>query len=282
MKILLVGGHSSLAQVLRPVLASHAEVLTAGRRGCDVELDLSAPCEQLCLPQGIDVVVNTAAHFGGNDFDAILNAEHVNALGGLKLCHAARESGVKHFVNISSINAYLDNNSAYYGIYALSKRHSDELIQLYCAKANLPCTLLRPSQLYGELDSFRRNQPFIYNALDKALRNEDIVVYGNRDALRNYLHVDDFCRIIASVVSSGIEGLYACTSPVDSSLLTMVNAVIKAASSTSKVLFNRAMNDISDNVFPYDDTLYRKIGIYPEIGIEDGIGRLVASRRVAS
>lgn len=282
MKILIVGGHSALAHMLRPALASLGEVLTAGRSGCDVTLDLSASSERFCLPQDIDVVVNTAAHFGGADFNALLEAEHINALGGLKLCHAASESGIRHFVNISSINAYLESDSAYYGAYSLSKRHADELIQLYCARAGLPCAILRPSQLYGEPDSFRRNQPFLYGTLDKALRNEDIVIYGNRDAQRNYLHAQDLCRIISCVISSRVEGLFACTTPQDSSLLAVSNTIVKAAGSASKVIFNRAMNDIADNVFPYDDTLYRRIGTYPEIDLNDGIGRLVTKRLMTS
>ncbi|WPO46848.1 NAD(P)-dependent oxidoreductase [Pseudomonas sp. S1Bt23] len=280
MKILLVGGNSSLAQVLHPVLASFAEVLTAGRSDCDVTLDLSEPIERWCLPQNIDVVVNIAAHFGGVDFNAMLEAEHVNVLGGLKLCHAALNAGAQHFVGISSINAYLDRSSEYYGIYGLSKQHADELIQLYCSKVNLPCTLLRPSQLYGELDSFRRHQLFLYGTLDKVLRNEDIVIYGSRDARRNYLHSEDLCRIISAVIRGRVEGLYACTSQEDASLLTVANALIKAVGSTSNVTFNASMNDLSDNVFPYDDTLYRKTGTYPAIGIEQGLARLVASRLV--
>lgn len=282
MRILLAGGHSSLARVLRPVLGSFAEVMTAGPSGCDVELDLSWPAAQFCLPQRIDVVVNMAAHFGGSDFEAILAAENINALGGLKLSHAALKAGAGHFVNISSTSAYLDSRSEYYGVYALSKRHADELIQLFCAKENLPCTILRPSQLYGELDDFRKHQPFLYSALDKAMRNEDIVVYGNRDALRNYLHVEDFCRFISSVIGGCVEGVYSCTSPENTSLLSVASAVIKAARSGSKVVYDRAMKDIPDNIFPYDDTLYRKIGAYPAIGIEEGIGRLVASRLVKS
>lgn len=282
MKILLVGGHSSLAQELRPVLASFAEVLTAGRSGCDVELDLSWPTEKIFLPQGIDVVVNTAAHFGGSDLDAILAAENVNALGGLKLCHATLEAGARHFVNISSTSAYLDSTSEYYGVYALSKRHADEVIELFCTKANLLCTILRPSQLYGEPDSFRKHQPFLYNALDKALRNEDIIIYGSRDALRNYLHAEDFCRVIASVIGRGVEGMYSCTSSEDVSLVNVANALIKAAGSESKVIFNEAMIDIPDNVFPYDDTLYQKIDTYPLIEIVEGISRLVETRLVRS
>jgi len=280
MKILLVG-NSSLAQVLRPVLASFADVLTAGRRDCDVTLDLGWPVEQFRLPSGIDVVVNTAAHFAGPDFNAILAAEDINTLGGLKLCHAARAAGVRHFVQISSINAGLDSASDYYGIYAISKRHADEAIAYYCAKAKLPCAILRPSQLYGGAATFSRHQPFLYGTLEKALGNEDIVIYGSRDARRNYLHAQDFCRIIAAVVSGGVEGLYCCTSEQDSSLLEVANAAIKAAGSTSSVAFDLAMNDIPDNVFPYDDQLYRLTDTYPAIGIEDGIARLAADRSAA-
>jgi UDP-glucose 4-epimerase len=280
MRILIVGGSSSLAQVLRPALSAFAEVLTAGRSGCDVELDLTWPAERFRIPTGVDVVVNTAAHFGGSDFEAILAAETVNALGGVKLSHAAVEAGAGHFVSISSTSAYLDSHSEYYGIYALSKRHADEVVQLYCARENLPCTVLRPSQLYGDLDSFGRHQPFLYNALDKVMRNEDIVIYGGRDALRNYIHVEDFCRTIAAVIEGRIEGVYSCTSREDTSLVEVANTVITAAGSRGKVVFNGAMKDIPDNVFPYDDTLYRRIGGYPAIGIKDGIARLVASRLV--
>ncbi|UZE31045.1 NAD-dependent epimerase/dehydratase family protein [Pseudomonas asplenii] len=232
MKILIVGGHCALAQILSLVLASLGEALTAGRSGCDETL---------------------------------------------ALCHATIESGIRHFVNISSINAYLDSDSAFYGAYSLSKRHGDELVQLYCSRAGLPCAILQPSQLYGEPDSFRRNQPFVYDTLDKTLLDEAIVIYRSRDAQRNYLHAQDFCRI-----SSRVVGLYASTTAQDSSLLAVSSTIVKTAGSAGKVVFNRAMNDIADSVFPYDDTLYRSIGTYPEIDLNDGMGRLVANRLIMS
>lgn len=278
MRILLVGGSSALALVLKPVLAALGDVVTAGRRGCDMEIDLSWPAERIRLPTRIDVVVNAAAHFGGGEFESILEAENVNALGGLKLCHAALKGGAKHIVVISSINACLEHASSYYGIYSLSKRHADELTQLYCAKVDLPCTVLRPSQLYGDPDVFRRHQPFLYNGVDKALGNENIVIYGSRNALRNYLHADDLCRIIAAVVQGRVEGSYPCTNRKDVGLADLADTIIRATRSASKVVFDTAMKDLADNVFPYDDTLYRKIEVSPEIDLEVGIRKLVASR----
>ena len=104
MKILIVGGQSSLGQSLLAVLQPFADMVTAGRSGCDMSLDLTWPVEQLQLPQGIDVVINTAAHFGVGDIDSIVEAEQVNALGTLNLLEAVRAHAPEAVVIYSSTN----------------------------------------------------------------------------------------------------------------------------------------------------------------------------------
>ena len=69
MRILIIGGTSSLAFALMPVLSEFAEVITAGRTGCDVYFDLSDSVEEMVLPKDIDVVINTASSFGGKSFE---------------------------------------------------------------------------------------------------------------------------------------------------------------------------------------------------------------------
>ena len=53
MKILVVGGKSSLAKALVPVLSGFAEVITAGRTDCDIYLDLNDPIENILIPSGV-------------------------------------------------------------------------------------------------------------------------------------------------------------------------------------------------------------------------------------
>lgn len=101
MRVLLVGGTSSLAQTLIPLLRERCELLTAGRKGCDVELDLCS--RDIQIPDGIDCVVNLAAAFGGKEPTDILQTMDVNVLGVMKLCHASSKAGAKHLVHISSI-----------------------------------------------------------------------------------------------------------------------------------------------------------------------------------
>jgi UDP-glucose 4-epimerase len=279
MKILLAGGHSSLAQALRPVLASFAEVLTAGRSGCDLELDLSWPAERFSLPARLDAVIHLAAHFGGPDFDAMLAAEEVNALGALKLAHACTRAGVGHLTQVSSIFAGLDEGSSFFSSYALSKRHAEELTRLYCRSVGLSLAILRPAQLYGEGESFRRHQPFLYALMDRAQRGDDIVLYGSNDALRNLIHVDDLAEVIARVVRQRIEGRYVCASQSNVRFSEIAAAAVAAFGSASSIRFDAAKPDIPDNAFGADEALYRLIGYFPRISLEQGMAREAARRR---
>lgn len=279
MKILIVGGNSSLAQVLRPALASFAEVITAGRSGCDIGLDLSWPDNQFRLPSGLDAVIQVAAHFGGRDYDGMLAAEQVNVLGGLKLCHACLRAGVDHMVQISSIFATLPEGSPFYGGYALSKRHAEELTRLYCSSFGLHLTILRPAQIYGEGEAFRKHQPFFYSILDKAQNNEDIVFYGKNDAQRNLIHVADVAEIISRVLQQRVHGQFACLSLNNVRYSEIAVAAIAAFDSASGIRFLPDKPDIPDNVFPPDDTLYRLLGYCPQISLTQGVAREAARRK---
>jgi nucleoside-diphosphate-sugar epimerase len=281
MRILIVGGTSSLAHALRPVLSEFAAVITAGRTGCDVHLDLSAPVEKIEFPKDIDVVINTAANFGGKSFEEMLQAESVNVLGALKLCRSCTKAHIKHLVLISSIFACLDKNSRFYSIYSLSKKHSEEVAQLYSSMFGLPLTILRPSQFYGVGEVYRKHQPFLSTIIDKAANAEDILIYGSNDALRNFIHVEDVAKIIALVIQRKIEGTYACMNTENVSYSEVAAAAIEAFGSTSTIRFIKEQPDIPNNIFKLDDSLFRLIDYYPQISISLGMKKEVAHRKMA-
>jgi nucleoside-diphosphate-sugar epimerase len=281
MKILLVGGTSSLGRALKPVFSEFSEVITAGRKNCDINLDLNDPIEKISLPNNMDAVIHTAAHFGGKTAKEILEAESVNVLGTLKVCQAAVQAKTNLFILISSIFSCLNRNSAHYSIYALSKKHSEELAEFYCSTHSMPLTILRPSQLYGNEENFRVHQPFFYTIIDKAEKGEDITLYGSNDALRNYMYIDDMVNIIVKVVQNKVEGTYSCVHPTDISYSHIAKAAFSAFNRTGKVSFLKERTDIPDNIFEKDDSLYKKIGFYPQVSIEEGMRRIALFRRTS-
>jgi UDP-glucose 4-epimerase len=210
LKILVVGATSALGAVLLPVLSEFADVTTAGRKDCDLHLDLADSADAIGWSDHFETVIELAAHFGGETDEAMLEAEDVNALGTLKLCQAAVRANASHFVLISSMFVCLPETSEYFGIYPLSKRHAEEVARLYCHERSLPLAIVRPSQIYGDSERFRIHQPFLYAMVDNAERSQDIAIYGTRDPRRNYIHADDVAAVIARVVKRRVEGTYAC------------------------------------------------------------------------
>jgi UDP-glucose 4-epimerase len=278
--VLIVGGTSALGSALKPVLSEFSHVVTGGRRdGDDVHIDLNGPVEEMCVPEGLDAVIHTAAQFGGTSDADMLATEAVNVLGTLKLCQAAVRAGVKHFVLISSMSACVKETSEYYGIYALSKRQSEDVARLYCTYRSMPLAIVRPSQIYGNQDEFRRHQPFIYAMVDKAEKGENITIYGSHDAIRNYIHVDDVATVIAKVILDKVEGTYASVHPVDRTYSQIADAAFAAFGVTGRVHFLTDKPDIPDNVFEQDDSLYRRIAFYPRISIEEGMKQIALYRR---
>jgi nucleoside-diphosphate-sugar epimerase len=280
MRVLIVGGTSSLAQALIPLLRDHCEVLTAGRSGCDVELDLCSLDIQ--IPSEIDCVVNTAAAFGGKELRDTLQAMEVNVTGLMKLCHASSKANAKHFVHISSIFADLNNDSPFFGAYSLSKRHSEDVAQFCGRELRLPIAVLKPSRIYGVGEQFRRHQPFLYTIMDKAQRNEDIDFLGSNDALRNFIHAQDVANIISAVMTTKLEGVYGCVSPDNVTYSQIAAAAISAFESKSKVRFLRGKPDIPSNGFACDETLFRLVDYFPRISIAQGLQMEAAHRRLAS
>ena len=280
MRVLIVGGTSSLAQALIPLLRDRCDVLTAGRSGCDVELDLCS--HHIQIPGGIDCVVNMAAAFGGKEFSDNVRAMEVNVTGLMKLCHASSKADAKHFVHISSIFADLNNDSPFFGAYSLSKRHSEHVAQFCGRELRLPIAVLKPSRIYGVGEQFRKHQPFLYTIMDKAERNEDIDFLGSNDALRNFIHAQDLANIISAVMTMKLEGVYGCVSPDNVTYSQIAAAAISAFDSKSKVRFLRDKPDIPSNGFACDETLFRLVGCFPRISMAQGMQMEAAHRRLAS
>jgi len=167
-KILIVGGNSSIAKALNSLLSINHEVITAGRTNCDLYINLFDPVSKIKIPDNIDVVINAAAHFVGDTSRFIYEAEYINVLGLLKLCEVSYNSSVKHFISLSSIFSHLKEGAQQYSIYSISKRHAEEVIKEFCRIYPLPLTILRPGQVYGNVSDFESKQPFLYHIISKA------------------------------------------------------------------------------------------------------------------
>ncbi len=282
MKILIIGGTSSLGTALKTVLSECSEVITAGRKNCDIILNLGDPVSNIIFPGDIDVVIHTASHFGGKGADEITEAVTVNVLGTLKICQAATKAKAKHLILISSIFALLKANSSYYSSYALSKKQSEEVATFFCNAVSLPLTILRPSQIYGNIDNFSTRQPFLNLILEKARQGETVNIFGSHDAKINLIHINDLVKTIEKIAENKIEGVYSCMYPENTSYSQFAKAAFNAFGQNEKISFLTEKENIQDNIFEEDNSVYEKINFYPQVTLEEGIKGIANFRNTSA
>lgn len=270
-KILLIGGKSAVAGELKVSLRELGDILTAGKSGCDFQMDLAAPAESIQIPKGIDIVVNLAAHFGGPEPSSLYDATKVNLLGSLALMEACKKSQVSHVIQFSTIFTVCQMGSWSGKVYANTKRIAEELCTLFSNEFELPLTVIQPSQIYGTGDTFRRHQPFLYHIIDQAELSRDICFYGSHDPLRNFIHVEDVCRITKRIIETGVTGIFKCMSLQHQSYSEIAQAAVRAFNSKSEIHFDPNKPNIDDICVPVDDALYQQIDYYPRIGMDEGM-----------
>lgn len=269
--IFVIGGNATLAQAVLPRLKQDYEVITAGRRDCDVFCDIDA---EVTIPSHVDAVVNFAASFGGHSDEQITTAVQTNVLGVLKICEAAKAAGVEHVVTISSMFAALSESDPQYSIYGLTKRQGDELAAFYCARNDMPLTILRLPRIYGDSDVFAKGQPFLYQLIDKAQNGEDIVLYGAHDAQRAYMHTIDVAEILARAIDKRAQGVYTCLYQSEDTYSHIAATAQAVYDEGGAVSFLQEKPNTPDDVALYDGTLYEAIDYQPTVSIEDGIKRI--------
>jgi dTDP-glucose 4,6-dehydratase len=168
------------------------------------------------LEPGTDVVINFAAE--SHVDRSIASAGEflrTNIIGTQVLLDAAREQGVKRFVQISTDevmgslpedeHAYFTEESAFApnSPYAASKAAAEHLVRAAHHTFGLYTVITRCGNNYGPRQF---PEKFLPLALSNALNDEPIPVYGDGRNVRDWIYVEDHCRAILLAMEKGSPG----------------------------------------------------------------------------
>ncbi|WP_342433470.1 dTDP-glucose 4,6-dehydratase [Neobacillus sp. FSL H8-0543] len=87
--------------------------------------------------------------------------------------------------------------------YSASKASADMIVRAYHETYGLPINITRCSNNYGPYQFPEKLIPLIIN---NALRNDTLPIYGDGKQIRDWLHVEDHCRAIDTVLHKGENG----------------------------------------------------------------------------
>ena len=159
-------------------------------------------------------VINFAAESHvDRSIDSPQNFIHTNVTGTSIMLDCARRHGVKRFVQISTDEVYgslgpegkftettpLDPSSPY----SASKAGADLLALAYHKTYGMEVLVTRCSNNYGPYQFPEKLIPLM---ILKALNDEPLPVYGDGKNVRDWIHVEDHCRAIFSVLLEGTPG----------------------------------------------------------------------------
>jgi dTDP-glucose 4,6-dehydratase len=163
--------------------------------------------------EGFDIVVNFAAETHVDR--SILWADDfikTDVLGTFTLLEAARQFGVKRFIQISTDEVYGSILSGSFtensplnprNPYSASKAGADRLAFAYFATHSLPVIVTRCSNNFGPN---QYPEKFIPLFITNALEGKPLPLYGDGRYVRDWIYVEDHCAAVDFLIARGQPG----------------------------------------------------------------------------
>ncbi len=224
----------------------------------------------------------------------------VNVEGQVNTFEACRYVGVKKLIFSSSIAAYGDpqgdavidesfpaNLAGYQPgsmLYSCTKLIGEALCKLYAQKYGVDAVALRYATVYGERQHYRGvNALYIIQNWDKIVRGERPVLPGDGSEVHDYIHVADVARANVMAMASEVSG----------ETINVVTGVETTVQRIAEVLLDIAGSDLepeyadqagavkatsSASLKLSREKAKRLLGWEPEVGVDEGIRRLIEWR----
>jgi dTDP-glucose 4,6-dehydratase len=269
--------YAGTLESLAPVAGDPRLRIVRGDIRVAADLDTALP--------GCDVVVNFAAE---SHVDRSLHAAadfvSTNVLGAQQVFEAALRHGVRKVVQVSTDEVYgsidegswaedcpLEPNSPY----AASKAAADLIARSYARTYGLDVSVTRGSNTYGPFQFPEKIVPLFVTRL---LDGEPVPVYGDGGHVRDWLHVDDHCRGIQTVLEKGHPGeAYNLAGGSALSNLELTARLLAATGRDASLV--RHIPDprggAHDRRYAVDDSRARALGWQPRVPLDAGLADTV-------
>jgi nucleoside-diphosphate-sugar epimerase len=265
-KILITGNNGFIGSYLQKHLGRRYGTVGISRAtGHDIT-DLASLMK---IEGSVDTIIHTAA-VASNDFE---DAFRINALGTLNLCRFAKEKGIKRLILLSSIFALEHEENGYFNSYGRTKKFSEEIARAYCEENGISLSILRLSQVYDDARLAQTGQAMLYYFID-TIRNEGkITLFGKRNPLRNYIHIDYLSHVVEDVVAHQDSGIWNVTETRDHTITEIAYMIFETLQKTPSLTYLEEKPDIPSVHIP-KEAIYRNENII-SIPLRDGIERII-------
>jgi dTDP-glucose 4,6-dehydratase len=162
------------------------------------------------------------------------------------------------------------------GVYDEAKRYAEALTMAYHRQQGVDTCIARIFNTYGP-----RMRPHDGRAIPtfirQALENKPLTVFGDGSQTRSFCYVDDLIRGLYGLATSGEHLPVNIGNPHEMTLLELAEAVIRVTGSKSEIVFEALPVDDPQVRQPDITRAQQVLGWEPEVELDEGLKRLLAS-----
>lgn len=246
-----------------------------------VDICNEADVESVIREHSIDAIVNFAAESHvDRSIDSSYEFLRTNVMGTLNLLDLAKKHGIKRYLQVSTDEVYgaipegswdedesLQPNSPY----SASKAGADLLVLAYGKTFGMNIGITRCCNNYGLRQFPEKIIPlFVSNLID----GKKVPIYGDGNQIREWIHVDDHCRGVFTVLEKGKPGeVYNIAGTIELRNIELARKLISYFGKNDDESFE-FVEDRKGHDFRYSLTgnkSRKELGIEPLIDFETGL-----------
>ena len=154
--------------------------------------------------------------------------------------------------------------------YSASKASADLIVRAYYQTYGMPVNITRCSNNYGPYQFPEKLIPLMIN---NCLKEKDLPVYGDGMQVRDWLHVNDHCTAIDTVLHKGKDGeVYNIGGNNEKTNIEIVKLIVKTLGKSEKLIKHVKDRPGHDRRYAIDNTkITNQLGWKPKYTFEEGI-----------
>jgi len=226
-KVLIIGSTGFIGRRVAEVLAKEGSLSIQGISSKDIDLlnkkDVLSKLPDFMKDATVLVTAAITPDKGGNSLEALRKNIEMD----FNVAQAIGEVPIRHFIYISSTDAYGRNNltlplheQSYLqpsNFYGLAKFMGETMLAQACPQKGIPFTVVRPGPIYGPGDT---HQSPVQRFVVSAVQRETIKLIGTGEEVRDFIYIDDVAQAIKIIAQKKLTGAF--------NLVTAQSRTIKA------------------------------------------------------
>ena len=210
--------------------------------------------------------------------------EEINVLGTLNILRALSEGHGK-LIFASSAAVYGDNQNLPLkeeekpmplSPYGVTKVSGEYYCKIFYELYGVPAVALRYFNVFGERQGYNQYAGVISIFINRALKNEPLIIFGDGKQTRDFIYVKDVVKanVLVAEKKRANGEVFNVARGERTTILELAMKIIDATNSSSPIIFDKPRpGDIKHS--QADISKIKKLGFKPEYSLEEGLLRTV-------